>query len=447
MEKLWNQRSALLIVTVISIAVHFAFFGHPSSLVFDEVHFSRFISAYSTGEYYFDIHPPFGKLLIAGFSNLFGVGAIDMAFQINTPFQGEEHLVMRFLPSLSGAIIPLLVFLILLRLETPLIAAFFGGLLACLDNALLVQTRSIFLDGFLIAFLLGSFLAYLNFRQDRAWPWLVLCGLLAGAAIGIKWTGGTALALPLIWEAVDAWKSRNKAVLWHWLGTSALVTALALVVYFSAFVVHFSFLEKSGPGDAFHSPAFQKTLAGNPLASDPNISAAGLIKKIVELNLRMYTANRDLTASHSYASPWFTWPAMVRPIFYWSNGDERIYLAGNPVIWWGTTLAIGLLLVWFFIQKRSHETTTTVLLSAWAINFLPFIFIGRVMFLYHYLPALMYGLILTVYLVSQTERKVLWLSLLTGIALVSFLWFAPLSYGLFLDAEGLQARQWFDSWK
>lgn len=447
MEKLWNQRSAFLIVAAVSITVHFAFFGHPGSLVFDEVHFCRFISAYSTGEYYFDIHPPFGKLLIAGFSSLFGVGAIDMAFQINTPFQGAEHLVMRFLPSLSGAIIPLLVFLILLRLGTPLVAAFFGGLLACLDNALLVQTRSIFLDGFLIAFLLGSFLAYLNFRQDRAWAWLVLCGLLAGAAIGIKWTGGTALALPLIWEAVDALKNRNKAVLQHWLGTSALVTAMALAVYFSAFVVHFSLLEKSGSGDAFHSQAFQKTLTGNPNMSAPDISAAGLVEKIVELNLRMYTANRDLTASHSYSSAWFTWPAMVRPIFYWSNGDERIYLSGNPVIWWGTSAAIGLLIALFFTQKRRHKTTTTVLLSAWALNFLPFIFIGRVMFLYHYLPALMYGLILTVYLLSQSERKVLWLSLVTGLALVLFLWFAPLSYGLSLDAEALRARQWFDSWR
>jgi dolichyl-phosphate-mannose-protein mannosyltransferase len=447
MEKLWNQRSALLIVAVVSISVHFAFFGHPSSLVFDEVHFSRFVSAYSTGEYYFDIHPPFGKLLISGFSSLFGAGAIDMAFQINTPFQGGEYLVMRFLPSLSGAIIPLLVFLILYRLGTPLVAALFGGLLACLDNALLVQTRSIFLDGFLISFSLGSFLAYLNFRKNRALPWLVLCGLLAGAAIGIKWTGGTALALPLIWEAVDAWKTRNKDVLWRWLGTSALLTTLALVVYLAAFIVHFTLLDKSGPGDAFHSPAFQKTLDGNPLESAPDVASAGLVEKIVELNLRMFTANRDLTATHSYSSPWFTWPVMARPIFYWNNGDQRIYLTGNPVIWWGTTLAIGLLLVWFFIQKRRHETTTTVLLSAWALNFLPFIFIGRVMFLYHYLPALMYGLILTVYLVSQTERKVLWLSLASGLALVSFLWFAPLSYGLSLDVEGLQARQWFDTWK
>jgi dolichyl-phosphate-mannose-protein mannosyltransferase len=222
---------------------------------------------------------------------------------------------------------------------------------------------------------------------------------------------------------------------------------LASVVYLSAFVVHFSVLDKSGPGDAFHSQAFQKTLAGNPLVPAPDVVAADLVDKIVELNLRMYTANRDLTASHSYSSAWFTWPAMVRPIFYWGNGDERIYLSGNPVIWWGTSAAIGLLMVWFFTQKRRHETTTTVLLSAWALNFLPFIFIGRVMFLYHYLPALMYGLILTVYLLSQTERKVLWLSLATGLALVSFLWFAPLSYGLYLDAEGLQARQWFDSWK
>jgi dolichyl-phosphate-mannose--protein O-mannosyl transferase len=37
----------------------------PAQVVFDEVHFGKFVNGYITGRYFFDIHPPLGKLLIA----------------------------------------------------------------------------------------------------------------------------------------------------------------------------------------------------------------------------------------------------------------------------------------------------------------------------------------------------------------------------------------------
>jgi dolichyl-phosphate-mannose--protein O-mannosyl transferase len=36
---------ALVLVALVSLTVHFLDFGHPASLVFDEVHFSKFVSA------------------------------------------------------------------------------------------------------------------------------------------------------------------------------------------------------------------------------------------------------------------------------------------------------------------------------------------------------------------------------------------------------------------
>ena len=63
----------ILIILALSLITRFAFFGYPSSTVFDEVHFGKFIGAYCcTHERFFDIHPPHAKLLIAGTAYLAG---------------------------------------------------------------------------------------------------------------------------------------------------------------------------------------------------------------------------------------------------------------------------------------------------------------------------------------------------------------------------------------
>jgi dolichyl-phosphate-mannose-protein mannosyltransferase len=423
---------ALVIVAFVSLVVHFWDFGHPASLVFDEVHFGKFVSAYQTGEYYFDIHPPLGKLLIAAFAQPFHPAAITTQVSIDTPFEGTGYLALRFLPTLAGTVIPVLLAVILLELGLDGLAALFGGLLACLDTALLVQTRSIFLDGFLLVFSLGSLASYLRHRKTGSSIALVGCALLAGAAVSIKWTGLTALALPLLWETADALKSPSAKAFRRWALRSTLVLGTALVLYFASFAVHFALLPKPGPGDAFMSSAFQ--------------TSENVVEKFLELNSRMYTSNRDLTATHPYSSPWYTWPVEVRPIYYWNQGDSRIYLVGNPVLWWGSTLAVGVLGTLLFLQRRSHRQTTTLLLGAWALNWLPFIFIGRVMFLYHYLAAFTFALMILAALVAETRHRMLWFGLITVAALGLFVWFAPLAYGWPLDPGALKLRQWFPTW-
>ena len=66
MKDFLKSKSFLIIILVVlGLVSRLIFLNHPDSLVFDEVHFGKFVSAYFTGEYYFDIHPPLGKLLIA----------------------------------------------------------------------------------------------------------------------------------------------------------------------------------------------------------------------------------------------------------------------------------------------------------------------------------------------------------------------------------------------
>ncbi len=45
--------------------------------------------------------------------------------------------------------------------------------------------------------------------------------------------------------------------------------------------------------------------------------------------------NANVKTPHHYSSKWWEWPIMKKPIYYWTGKEKRIYLVGNPVVWWG----------------------------------------------------------------------------------------------------------------
>ena len=223
----------------------------------------------------------------------------------------------------------------------------------------------------------------------------------------------------------------------------ASLFTISLAIYFSVFVLHFALLPKPGPGDAFMKSDFREN---------------NMVKNIWNLNIEMYKSNQRLGATHPYSSQWYTWPLMERSIFYWVKDTARIYFLGNPVVWWGSTVAVLLLAITllrnfqFSISNFQSITnfqlkTRHILLAGYALNLLPFIVIGRVMFLYHYLIALIFAVLILCYLIDirKNSRKIF-----TGIitaAIAAFLFFSPLTYGLPLSDKAYNARVWFASWR
>ena len=49
--------------TILSFVLKVIYIHSPDEVVFDEVHFGKFASYYLRNEYYFDVHPPLGKVL------------------------------------------------------------------------------------------------------------------------------------------------------------------------------------------------------------------------------------------------------------------------------------------------------------------------------------------------------------------------------------------------
>jgi dolichyl-phosphate-mannose-protein mannosyltransferase len=460
----------VLVIILSSLLTHFLFFGHPNETVFDEVHFGKFISGYFTGEYFFDIHPPLGKLLISGAGYLAGFNPGFSFAEIGQKFPDNTYLWLRLLPILAGVLLPLIIFFLVLRLGLSRLAAFSAAMLVVLENALLVQSRFILLDSFLLLFGFSALLAYFKYAQENKTPYLLLSGALAALSLSVKWTGIAFLAIIIVLEIVK-WLKNARSHNYQTIARPVFQKAVFLfiipsLIYFSIFAIHLGLLTKSGPGDAFMTPAFQKTLSGNNYQNDPDIKPPGLLGKFKELNLEMYRANANLTAGHPYSSRWYTWPFMTRPIYYWNEssqnaaaGESRIYLLGNPVIWWASTIAMAYLLLetLLLVLKAARSKKWTIfrkpnrlhffLAGSFILNILPFFGIKRAMFLYHYMTALVFAIIALVYLLDQMENKKKAFATLLIACLAAFIFFAPLTYGLPLSKGAYHARVWLHSWQ
>jgi len=423
------NRKALFILLALGIATHFLFFGHPNQVVFDEVHFGKFVSGYYTHEYYFDIHPPLGKLMIAGFGKLFEFEPKFSFAEIGQPFPDNKYLALRFLPSLAGALIPAVIFLFALEIGFSRRAAFAAGVLIALENALLTQTKFILMDGFLILFGFLALLFYFRHRKSKnsQFAMSLMPGIFAGLAISIKWTGLTFLAIMLVLEAIKVFKTYELGHIWR----AAIKLVMApIVVYFAVFAVHFTILDKPGPGDAYMSPEFH---------------SKNIFEKFIELNTEMYSSNKRLTTNHPYSSQWYSWPFMARPIFYWVYDNSRIYFLGNPIIWWAST--VGMIMGLALIMLRKYDKRMIFLAMAYFLNLLPFMGIKRVMFLYHYLIALIFAILMLVYLIDKTKnRQKIFAGLIIASA-IAFIYFAPLNYGFNLSPKAYEAHNWLPGWK
>nr|BAE22274.1 unnamed protein product [Mus musculus] len=193
-----------------------------------------------------------------------------------------------------------------------------------------------------------------------------------------------------------------------------------------------------------------------------------------ELQWKMLTLkNEDL--EHQYSSTPLEWLTLDTNIAYWLHPrtSAQIHLLGNIVIWTSASLATvvyTLLFFWYLLRRRrsicdlpEDAWSRWVLAGAlctggWALNYLPFFLMERVLFLYHYLPALTFQILLLPIVLqhasdhlcrSQLQRNVFsalvvaWYSSACHVSNM----LRPLTYGdTSLSPGELRALRWKDSW-
>lgn len=180
---------------VLGLVTRFYKLSYPNNVVFDELHYGKFIGHYIRNIFFFDQHPPLGKQIIAtvaqsiGFNGNFSASRIGSEYNENIPI-----FWLRFVPALCGSILPSATYHLLKEAGLSIWSSFLCGLLIVFDNAMLTQSRFILMESMLLLFCSIGLYFLLKFQKSQ-FPkisWFVY-GLAAASfltcALCVKYVG------------------------------------------------------------------------------------------------------------------------------------------------------------------------------------------------------------------------------------------------------------------
>ncbi|OBA21563.1 dolichyl-phosphate-mannose-protein mannosyltransferase 4 [Metschnikowia bicuspidata var. bicuspidata NRRL YB-4993] len=272
---------ALSVVTAFAAFLRFRILGFPDKVVFDEVHFGKFASYYLERTYFFDLHPPFAKLIIALAGWLVGY---DGSFKFenigdNYIANNVPYVAYRAFLAIQGTLVVPVMFLTMKTLNFSVIACILSSSLVAFDNAHVVDSRLILLDATLILSVAVTIFSYSKFSVYRRqpftqwwWIWLLLTGVALSCVISTKYVGvftfftiGIAVVHEL-WILLDIRKGLTiEDFSKHFVARLFSLIIVPFCIYLFWFYLHFQILSKSGPGDAFMTSDFQETLEESAL--------------------------------------------------------------------------------------------------------------------------------------------------------------------------------------
>lgn len=395
--------------------------SYLNSTYFDEIYFAR--SAY---EYANDIqviewvHPPLGKLLQ----------------MIPILFLGMNTFAYRLMGNIAGILMIPVIYSFAKTIFKNRKYAFLAAMLMTFDTFHFAQTRMGTADSFLVLFMMLSAMFMYKYllldKYDSIKPklkYLGLSGLFFGLATCVKWTGlylGLGLAIVFFGKMLkDIRKDKKISKQYIKIILSCLIFFVAIPVII--YVLNYFLFPNVYPDkvDSF--------------------------SKIIDQIKGMFSYHSGLTDDHPFSSPWYTWPLMLKPVWFYVSYPglgikSTIVGIGNPAIWWvGIIGALYTLIA--SIKKRKLETVflLIIMLSLW----LPYAFIGRVMFLYHYFPVIPFLMLAIVALLKWiTEKfKTIWVSVIyISIVVILFGWFYPVVSGTVMPETYIDSLKWLATW-
>jgi len=214
--------------------------------------------------------------------------------------------------------------------------------------------------------------------------------------------------------------------------------------------------------------------------------APGFVSKFIESHQVMIQGNAGMKPKEGEwtSKPW-EWPVNYKGQWFSAGEEHRVYLLGNPVIWWGNIILMfafgAVLMLYYFRSQRGYtepeekvsmrETTVTAtswLFLGWCLHYVPFYTMGRILYFHHYFPAHFFACclsgVITDYLIAEASSAVskrmknvvfhTLLGLVVALSVWGFYIFAPLAYGMGVhtgygreDNSTLHSLRWVDAWE
>ena len=379
-------------------------------------------------------HPPLAKLLIAAGVALFG----------------DDPLGWRAPSVLFGAVTLTATFAWSLALLGDGRQALWATAATLCDGVLYVQSRIAMLDIFMMAFAtiaLALFTFSLKERRSprRAFVLATLGGACLGLATASKlsgaflWAGIVAIyaliGLMRLWRARFDEPSEHDfyaSAEWPAMTFGWAVIALAVAPAVAYFLVYL-----------------------------PQMVRAGTVVEFFAAQRRMIEIMTGSSAGHPYASLWYQWPAMTRPVWClfqviggaaanWSAQHPAQAIVGlaNPLLFYPGELALAFC-VWLWIARR--DVDGMIVAVAFFSQYLPWAVNPKGLeFFYYYFPSILClgpALALAFFRGAARPRYGPAVGFLIVVAL-AFAYFMPVLSAQFpVDPDAFAARIWFDSWR
>lgn len=253
---------------------------------------------------------------------------------------------------------------------------------------------------------------------------LALCGITMAFGVATKWTGvyaGIGLGILFVWYTLTHFP--KKQVLKLFLFCCGFFIVIPLVVYTLSFIPVVGYSEYNN-----------------------------LIDKTIKCTMSMYDYHSKLVAEHYYSSPFYEWPIIWMPLLYANdavagNLVSSISCMGNPAIWWVGIPCI-LFVLYRWIIKRDKKAGFLVI--AYAAQYVPWMSVGRITFIYHYFPAILFVMLMMGYVMHLIVKRFAYgKKIVIGYMVVVisiFMIFFPVISGLPVEKDWGLSLRWLKDW-
>ncbi|ANB15837.1 dolichyl-phosphate-mannose-protein mannosyltransferase PMT2 [Sugiyamaella lignohabitans] len=302
---------APIIFTALALFTRIYGIGKSHSVTWDEAHFGKFGSYYLKREYYFDVHPPLGKMLVglsgylAGYNGSFGFDSgADYPEYVN-------FTKMRIFNSLFNVGCVPLAYFTAKQFKLSIPAVWLITLMMLTELSYITLGKFILLDSMLAFFTVSTVYSFSKFHNLQSksfstqwWTWLFVTGLSIGCVCSVKMVGLFVTSVIGIYTVADLWIKFGdldmpvKTYALHWVARVVNLIVVPVLVFMASFKAHFVILNHSGPGDSNMSSLFQANLIGSDIVGGPVDLAFGS-----KFTLKNQGLNGGLLHSHVQTYP------------------------------------------------------------------------------------------------------------------------------------------------